>query len=281
MPGSASDSASGSVPGPVGPPASEPRRSGQCRFGRGAWAEYLRLALVNIPYYLVFAVWTLFCLLLYLAELARCRLFGCDVTPAYRRLNSLYGRGWRVLVRPWVKVSCNGLEAAKSPCIVVANHLSFYDVFCMANLPQSNLVFTVRRWPFQVPVYGAMMRLSKYIDVESQGYSEVLKEAEAEKDGKAIIIFFPEGHRSRDGKLQRFHSGAFLLAMDLNIPILPVKITGGNLVTPAGSLLLRPGEITLQGLSMLYPEDFLKEHSDPQKARKALGKKTRDMLESV
>ncbi len=258
--------------GPVPAPA---------RPGLEVYAEYLRLVLVNMAYYPVFAVWTLFCLLLYLAELTRCRLFGIAVTPAFRRLNSLYGRGWRVLVRPWVTVTCSGLETAESPCIVVANHLSFYDVFCMANLPRNNLVFTVRRWPFQVPVYGAMMRLSKFIDVESQGYPEVLKEAEAEKAGKAIIIFFPEGHRSRDGKLQRFHSGAFVMAMDLNLPVLPVKITGGDLVTPAGSLLLRPGKITLQALPMLYPGDFLKEHSDPQKARKALGKKTRDMLERL
>ena len=60
-----------------------------------------------------------------------------------------------------------------------------------------------------------------------------------------MVIFFPEGTRSRDGKLKRFKKGAFRMAMDLDLPILPITVTGTRDVLPAGTSDLLPGSAKL------------------------------------
>jgi 1-acyl-sn-glycerol-3-phosphate acyltransferase len=72
----------------------------------------------------------------------------------------------------------------------------------------------------------------------------------------ASIVIYPEGTRSPDGSLQRFHAGAFHLALATQTPILPLCIDGTGRFLKKGSLLLRPVPITVKLLQPLAPEHF-------------------------
>ena len=72
-----------------------------------------------------------------------------------------------------------------------------------------------------------------------------LEEAKKKISGGTSVMFFPEGTRSRDGKLMRFKKGAFRMAVDLGLPILPLTVTGTRDVLPAGTSDLMPGSARL------------------------------------
>ena len=66
------------------------------------------------------------------------------------------------------------------------------------------------------------MRLAGYLDVESLSWEEMPGRRPARLRRRGLLLFFPEGHRSRDGRLQRFHSGAFKLAVETGVPVVPL-----------------------------------------------------------
>jgi 1-acyl-sn-glycerol-3-phosphate acyltransferase len=73
---------------------------------------------------------------------------------------------------------------------------------------------------------------------------------------KGGILFFPEGHRSRTGRLQRFYSGAFKLAVETGTKIVPLCIAGTDELLPAGRWWLKPARVTLRALKPVNPAAF-------------------------
>ena len=170
----------------------------------------------------------------------------------------LYGRGWLVIMSPFLQFRRMGFDKGtiKPPYIIVINHLSFFDFWCMALLPFSNVVVAVRSWPFKMPWFAPFMKLAGYLDVESLGWTGSLSSgAEILRKGGSVL-FFPEGHRSRDGKLQRFYSGPFKLSEETGINILPLCITGTDMFLPPGSWWMIPAKIYLKALTPIDPKDF-------------------------
>jgi 1-acyl-sn-glycerol-3-phosphate acyltransferase len=70
------------------------------------------------------------------------------------------------------------------------------------------------------------------------------------------VLFFPEGHRSKTGKMQPFYSGAFRLALETGVPIVPLCITGTDTLLPPGRYALHPCRVRLKALGPLHPADF-------------------------
>lgn len=218
----------------------------------GANAEVLFFTfLMNLWVYPLLAGWTLLGLLLAPAAWLLWKLAAGWSTPRIiRHFIWIYGRGWMVIVSPFVRFEVDGFAGVPAgPVVYVINHLSFFDTYCMAAQPQSDIVFAVRAWPFRrLFWYTTFMRLARYLDVENEGFEASLPAARAAiKDG-ASLLFFPEGHRSRDGRLQRFYSGAFLLALKLELPLVPLCITGTDVLLPPGRFFLRPTTIRLKAL---------------------------------
>jgi len=170
----------------------------------------------------------------------------------------LYGRGWVALNAPFVRFRREGLEHLRlaRPSILVVNHLSFFDTYCMALLPFHDVTFAVRAWPFRISFYGFFMRLAGYLDVENFGWEEVLKAGEQTLAAGGHLLFFPEGHRSRDGRLQRFYSGAFRLAVETGAPVIPLCISGTDTLLPPGQLRLEPATVTLRALPSVDPSTY-------------------------
>lgn len=186
----------------------------------------------------------------------------------------LYGKAWMLLIRPFASFTREGFEhiTAAKPAILVANHLSFFDIYCMGGLPHSNIVFTVRAWPFRMPWYAPFMRMAEYVDIETDGLEKGLERCKARLAEGSTMLFFPEGHRSRDGRLQRFYSGAFRLSQETGVPIVPLCLSGTDALLPAGSLRMAPAHVRMRALPPVPPGRFPGEsgHMAMRKAIKQL-----------
>jgi len=157
-----------------------------------------------------------------------------------------------------VRFNREGVEkfSFKEPCIFVVNHLSFFDTYCIALLPKGDICFAVRSWPFKMYFYRPFMNLARYLDVESLGWKEISKNAKDILEKGSMVIFFPEGHRSRDGNLQRFFSGAFKLSVETGYPVVPLCLTGTDTFFPPGRFWFSPARIKLRVLAPEYPGTF-------------------------
>lgn len=175
-----------------------------------------------------------------------------------RHLIWLYGRGWLLVIRPFVDFHREGLMAAELPagCVFVINHLSFFDTYFMGALPHSDVTFAVRSWPFRMFWYRLFMRLANYLEVEDLSWPQTLAKGKKVLENGGSVLFFPEGHRSRNGKLQRFYSGAFQLAVASGAPLVPLCITGTDALLPPGRRFLKPAQVRLRLLPPLAVSDY-------------------------
>ena len=179
---------------------------------------------------------------------------------AVRRIIWIYGRMWVILTSLFVKIKIDTKNSIDYPIpsIILANHQSFFDAFCMGALPIYDIIFLVRSWPFQIPFYGHYMRQAKYINSENMSCEEFVCEAKEKLNQGISIIIFPEGTRSKNGQLGRFYSGAFKLAMEAKHPIVPVCIDGSGKFLPKGKLLITASSISIRALPVINPVEFEK-----------------------
>jgi 1-acyl-sn-glycerol-3-phosphate acyltransferase len=129
-------------------------------------------------------------------------------------------------------------DIKRMPYVVVANHESSADPFLLSWLP-FDMRWVAKVSLFKIPVIGWLMRLGGDIRLQrGDGASVRAMFAEARQTlatGLPVMIF-PEGTRSPDGSLQRFKDGAFQLAVEAGVPILPLAIEGTRACRPKGSL---------------------------------------------
>jgi 1-acyl-sn-glycerol-3-phosphate acyltransferase len=122
--------------------------------------------------------------------------------------------------------------------VVVANHESTADPFLLSFLPW-DMRWVAKEELFRLPVIGWMMRCSGDIPLRRGDRASVTKMMEEAKDallhGQSIMMF-PEGTRSPTGELGAFKDGAFKLAVEAQVPVLPVAVAGTRACRPKGSL---------------------------------------------
>jgi 1-acyl-sn-glycerol-3-phosphate acyltransferase len=104
------------------------------------------------------------------------------------------------------------------------------------------------------------MRMGKFIPVERGGkrdsaQASVAAASDALRSGLNILVF-PEGTRSKDGRLSTFKKGPFFLAMETMAPVVPVAISGTERMMRKGSAAIRPGVARVQMLPVIEPKDF-------------------------
>ncbi len=199
---------------------------------------------------------------------------------AVRHIIWIYGRLWIILTSFFTRIEINTKKSIDypKPSIILANHQSFFDAFCMGALPIYNIVFLVRSWPFRIPFYGHYMRNAEYINSENVSCEEFVREAKQRLSQGISIIIFPEGTRSKDGQLGRFYSGAFKLAMESKVPIVPVCINGTGKFLPKGKLWITQNPISITTLPVIEPSQFASfEQTAHIELRKAVKKKFMDV----
>ncbi|MBK5273189.1 MAG: 1-acyl-sn-glycerol-3-phosphate acyltransferase [Bacteroidia bacterium] len=143
-------------------------------------------------------------------------------------------------------------EDFSSPAIIIANHQSSLDILPLMMLHPKLIMFTNNRiW--NSPLFGKVIRLADYFPAE-QIESNMGRVAERIKNGYSIVVF-PEGTRSEDGRIKRFHKGAFYLAEKLGVDILPIMIHGTNYTLTKQDKLLKDGQLTVKFLPRIKPGD--------------------------
>lgn len=142
--------------------------------------------------------------------------------------------------------------------IVVANHISHFDILALFGWLNLDIKWVMKQELRKVPfIGGATAALGNiYIDRSDRGAAlRRLREAKKHFKPGTSIIFFPEGARQTGQSLDDFKKGAFVMAKELGLPILPVTLIGTNKVFPAKTLDLYPGRMTMSLLKPISAED--------------------------
>ncbi|MDH8701511.1 1-acyl-sn-glycerol-3-phosphate acyltransferase [Dysgonomonadaceae bacterium PH5-43] len=147
-------------------------------------------------------------------------------------------------------VKVKGREKLKKQSyIFVANHQGAYDIFLIYGFLNYPIKWVMKQSLRKIPFVGKACELAGFIFVDSsspQAAAKTVKEAEEKlKNGGASIVIFPEGSRTFTGEIGKFKKGAYQMAMDLKLPIVPITINGSFDVMKRGSFLLNPHKMEL------------------------------------
>jgi len=132
-------------------------------------------------------------------------------------------------------------EMFQKPSVIVANHSSFFDVLALLSY-NPNLLFITNERQQRNPLYGKFLQKADNYAV-SDGYECLAEKLRPLVEAGFSIVIFPEGTRSADGRIHRFHQGAFQLARSLSLDILPVVIHGAGHCYAKGDMILRHSKI--------------------------------------
>jgi 1-acyl-sn-glycerol-3-phosphate acyltransferase len=182
-----------------------------------------------------------------------------DIGPLYRLAMRIMHAG---VVAGGIQVEIVGREnlPAGRSCIFMSNHVSNLDPpVLMPSLPGRSSIL-LKKSLMGIPILGTAMRMAKFVPVE-RGHSveaaktSIAAAASALRSGLNIIVF-PEGTRSRDGRLKAFKKGPFFLAEDTKAPIVPIAISGTQNLMRKGSFGVKPGMARVQFLRAIEPGEY-------------------------
>lgn len=177
-----------------------------------------------------------------------------------------HDRPQRFFARNVVRLAGAGLEVRRAPgfdpkrtCVFISNHVNLFDPFILYSaVPQF-----VRGWEleshFRIPVYGQIMQRFGNVPVPDQktagSFERLYELTKKALDSGTSLIVFPEGRRTRDGRVGRFRKGIFRMVRELGVPIVPISMVGSFEFHHKGAWLLRPSTVVVH----------LHEPIDPQK----------------
>ncbi len=197
---------------------------------------------------------------------------------ASRYVAANWGKLIGLMTPMWVSVE--GAENAdpQRSCVVVCNHQSQYDIFLVYGWLKLDLKWVMKAELRKIPGVGIGCEKAGHIFVERNN-PEQARKAVAEalsrvRDGVGIL-FFAEGSRSVDGKLQKFKKGAFRIAASQGLPILPVTIIGTRDIQKPRSMMIFPGKARM----VIHPP--IEVDGDEAQDVLALMNKTREAITSA
>jgi 1-acyl-sn-glycerol-3-phosphate acyltransferase len=194
-----------------------------------AWAWVAAVLVVLVGFFYVAAIWM--------------------VTAPFDSGRYQAGRAFRrlavshvALTRLW-RFETEGVppEGPRRPYVVVSNHESYADIFLMSHFPWE-MKWLSKHTIFKIPVMGWMMRMALDVPVrrgERESAIAALAECRDRLARRVSVMIFPEGTRSRTDELLPFKDGAFHLAIQSRVPILPVAIAGTRSCMAKGSFAFR------------------------------------------
>lgn len=149
--------------------------------------------------------------------------------------------GWEDLPEP--------IRSGHQPVVFMGNHESHLDPPAAIGFLDVPAVFIAKHELKWVPFLGQVIWFMRFIFINRQNRSKALESlAQAARDiraGKSVVIF-PEGTRTRDGRLGDFKKGGFALAQDAGVPIVPFVLRGGYLLLPRGAQRVVPGDYRMR-----------------------------------
>ncbi|WP_263368209.1 lysophospholipid acyltransferase family protein [Edaphobacter bradus] len=182
-----------------------------------------------------------------------------DVSLLYRVAMWITNAGVRAA---GIRIEVTGRENVPSgrPCIFMCNHVSNLDPPVVVPLLPGRSSVLLKKELMKIPILGRAMLLAKFVPVERGGkrdaaQASVVAAGEALKSGLNMVVF-PEGTRSRDGRLQAFKKGPFYLAMETQAPVVPIVISGTQTMMKKGSAAITPGVARVRFLPAIEPSQY-------------------------
>ncbi len=129
--------------------------------------------------------------------------------------------------------------------VIVSNHESQFDILLIYGWMGVDFKWVMKKELRKIPVLGIACEKLQHIYIDRSNHMASIKSLENAKKrivNGTSVMFFPEGTRSADGSLGDFKKGAFRMAIDLGVPILPVTIVGTRDILPTKTLALFPGK---------------------------------------
>ncbi len=139
------------------------------------------------------------------------------------------------------------------PAVYIANHSSFLDIL-LTTMLHPKLVLLTNKWVWRSPVFGKIVRMAEYYPVAEGAEDSIEPLRDLVRRGYGIVVF-PEGTRSYSDKIHRFHKGAFFIAEQLQLDIIPIIMHGVHYTMQKGDWLLKDGTVTLKILPAVKPDD--------------------------
>lgn len=174
-----------------------------------------------------------------------------------------------------VKVKASRKVRKDTSYVFVANHQSAYDIFTIYGYLGHNFRWMMKKSLRKIPLIGYSCEKSGQIYVDKSSPSAIkntMREAEKRLAGGMSIVVFPEGARTFDGKMGQFKRGAYWLAMEFNLPVVPVTIDGAFNVMTRTSKLPHWGTIKLTVHDPLMPGENGHDLAEVmEKSRAAIG----------
>lgn len=149
-----------------------------------------------------------------------------------------------------VRVSVRGKQNIDrhTSYIFVANHQGAYDIFSIYSSLPHPFRWMMKASLRSIPVVGYACHISRQIYVDNSSpatLKHTMERAQSVLRNGTSLVIFPEGARSWDGSMRRFKRGAFSLAQEFNMPVVPVTIDGSFSILPRFRRIPRPGHITI------------------------------------
>ncbi len=141
------------------------------------------------------------------------------------------------------------------PGIIVSNHASAFDIIVILALP-APMAMMVKRWVWRFPIMGRMVRDAGYIMVDDHTADELMARGSQCLDEGVCIMVFPEGSRSPDGRMRRFHKGAFELAVRTGRDVIPVLLTDTQSCLPRHATWVGDHQSVIRVLPRVTPRSF-------------------------
>lgn len=144
-------------------------------------------------------------------------------------------------------------ETFKKPGVIICNHQSYFDLMCIMMLTPK-LVILTNDWVWHSPFYGHLIRFADFLPI-AEGLDKTIEKLKPLFSEGYSVMIFPEGTRSEDCNILRFHRGAFYLAERLELDIIPVLIHGVGHVLPKKEWIMRKGVFHIHILNRITPND--------------------------
>jgi 1-acyl-sn-glycerol-3-phosphate acyltransferase len=216
--------------------ATHPASGGSAVADGGGKEQVRRFSTIGVAFFLITYAWGVLGFIFVLAAHPLVMLFD----RGRRRLHQSIGLSWlrislaSVRIVPEV-INSHNLPPQDETVVYVANHVSYMDIYVLPYLNRA-LKVVAKAEIFSMPIVGWAMRMAGNIGVkrsDRRGQLEAFREMVAVLERGVSLVVYPEGTRSKSGRLSRFKLGAFRAAKSANVSIVPVTITGTREMMPS------------------------------------------------
>jgi len=150
-----------------------------------------------------------------------------------------------------VTVEARGISRVDSSkgYVFMPTHVGHLDSSALAIVIPQPLFWVFKKELSRIPLFGWALLAMGQVMVDRSNVNQArqsMRDICKDLTGNMSILIYPEGTRSKDGKLQPFKKGGFHLALGTGLPIVPVRILGSHELLPSGALTVRPGHVVVE-----------------------------------